>query len=316
MIIAYIIMLTIAVVLLLAYIFVLYRKQKEVGLLILHVSVCVVNLGYTLLSVAPNVEFALWATKIAYLGQIFVIMSMFSIIVKLCGFKNNKAVHIVMISLSLIVFALICTSGFLPWYYKSVSLSWENGGAVLKKEYGPLHITYLLYVVVAFIAMITAIVYSIAMKKKGSHKHAGLLIAVVGGNIAMWIVEKFVPFNFEFLSVSYIMSELVFIFFFWTMQDYVHKDEVQQSIVVVDSMPASEKMKNVCAALSEDKKLTQRQSQILELILEGKTRKEIASILIISPNTVKMHTSMLYDVLGVKSKEEIFAMAYNKNKEN
>ena len=126
----------------------------------------------------------------------------------------------------------------------------------------------------------------------------------------MWIMEKFVPFNFEFLSVSYIMSELVFIFFFWTMQDYVRKDEVQSSIVVVDSMPTSEKMKIVCSTLGEDKKLTIRQTQILELILNGKTRKEIASKLIISENTVKMHTSMLYDVLGVKNKDDIFAIVY------
>lgn len=315
MIIAYIIMLAIAIILLFAYVFVLYRTQKEKGLLVLHISVCLVNLGYLLLSLSPNVEFALWANKLAYLGQIAVIVSMLNIIIKLCGFKRSKVGQIIIISISAIMFAIVFTSGFLPWYYKSVSLSWENGGAELNKEYGPLHITYLLYVVAAFIAMITAIVYSMAMKKKGSHKHAGLLIAVVGGNIAMWIVEKFVPFNFEFLSISYIMSELVFIFFFWTMQDYVRKDEVQSPIVVVDSVSISEKMKIVYTSLPDDVKLTQRQSQILELILDGKTRKEIASKLIISENTVKMHTSMLYDTLGVKNKEEIFALVY-KNKEN
>ena len=94
------------------------------------------------------------------------------------------------------------------------------------------------------------------------------------------------------------------------MQDYVRKDEVQSSIVVVDSMPTSEKMKIVCSTLGEDKKLTIRQTHILELILNGKTRKEIASKLIISENTVKMHTSMLYDTLGVKNKEDIFAIVY------
>ena len=308
--IAYIIMLAIAVVLLLVYTLMLYQKKKQVGLLILHISVCIVNLGYLLLSVSTTVDFALIATKITYLGQILVINSMFFIIIKLCGFKMSKVVFIISSVLEVLTFALVCTAGYLPWYYKEVVFVWENGGATLHKEYGPLHITYLLYVVSAFIAMFTSIIYSLAMKKKGSHKHAGLLIAVVGGNIAMWIMEKFVPFNFEFLSVSYIMSELVFIFFFWTMQDYVRKDEVQSSIVVVDSMPTSEKMKIVCSTLGEDKKLTIRQTQILELILNGKTRKEIASKLIISENTVKMHTSMLYDVLGVKNKEDIFAIVY------
>ena len=89
MVIAYIIMLAIAVVLLLVYTLMLYQKKKQVGLLILHISVCIVNLGYLLLSVSTTVDFALIATKITYLGQILVINSMFFIIIKLCGFKMS-----------------------------------------------------------------------------------------------------------------------------------------------------------------------------------------------------------------------------------
>jgi len=45
---------------------------------------------------------------------------------------------------------------------------------------------------------------------------------------------------------------------------------------------------------------------ILEGILDGKSRKEIAADLCLSENTVKMHTSSLFKILNVSSREEIF----------
>ena len=47
---------------------------------------------------------------------------------------------------------------------------------------------------------------------------------------------------------------------------------------------------------------------VLEGILDSKSRKEIAVDLHLSENTVKMHTSSLYKALGVSSRERIFAL--------
>lgn len=44
------------------------EKQREPWLLVLYLCVCVVNLGYLLLSLSKTIEFALAANKIAYLG--------------------------------------------------------------------------------------------------------------------------------------------------------------------------------------------------------------------------------------------------------
>jgi DNA-binding NarL/FixJ family response regulator len=54
--------------------------------------------------------------------------------------------------------------------------------------------------------------------------------------------------------------------------------------------------------------LTARQLDILEGILAGKSRKEIAVDLHLSENTVKMHTTALFKTLKVSSREEIFAL--------
>jgi LuxR family transcriptional regulator, maltose regulon positive regulatory protein len=61
------------------------------------------------------------------------------------------------------------------------------------------------------------------------------------------------------------------------------------------------------AALPEP--LTPREQEILELIAAGLTNPEIAVKLVISPGTVKKHTSNIYGKLGVRSRTEAAAKA-------
>jgi len=50
--------------------------------------------------------------------------------------------------------------------------------------------------------------------------------------------------------------------------------------------------------------LTDRESEILELIAGGATNREIAAALFLSPHTVKEHTSTLYRKLGARNRAE------------
>jgi DNA-binding NarL/FixJ family response regulator len=51
--------------------------------------------------------------------------------------------------------------------------------------------------------------------------------------------------------------------------------------------------------------LTQRQREVLQLVAEGKTTKEISSALNISPKTVEFHRHSLMDELGVRTTAEL-----------
>jgi DNA-binding CsgD family transcriptional regulator len=53
--------------------------------------------------------------------------------------------------------------------------------------------------------------------------------------------------------------------------------------------------------------LTRRQKQILVLLTQGLSNKEIAFILRISENTVKMHLRIMYMRLGVPSRGKLVA---------
>ncbi|MDH7448440.1 response regulator transcription factor [Aquimarina sp. 2201CG14-23] len=56
---------------------------------------------------------------------------------------------------------------------------------------------------------------------------------------------------------------------------------------------------------TSERKLTQQEQKILDLILEDKTNKEIASLLFLSVSTIKTHINNLYKKIEVESREEV-----------
>ena len=314
MIITYAIMAVIATVLLIGY--VAFVRKREPWLLLLYVCVTVVNIGYFLLSISNTVMFALIANDIAYFGSVFLSMSMLLTVVRLCGFEVKKKLVIALSAIGLAMFAIIATAGILPWYYKEVSLAFVDGAAKLQKVYGVLHPTYLVYLLAYFSAMVACIVQSIRKKMIASQRHAVLLAVIVFGNIAVWLVEKFIPWNFEFLSVSYLFSEIILLGLYWMMQDYVRVDLIPQpsqkiarpAPIDIATMPIEEKVLKILSFLKPGEMLATREREILELVLQNKKRKEIAEELCLSENTIKTYTRTLYGKVGVSSREELYAL--------
>jgi DNA-binding CsgD family transcriptional regulator len=291
-------------------------RNKEQWLLLLYVCVTVVNVGYFLLSISKTVEFAIFANDITYLGSVFLSMSMFLTIVRLCGFEVRKRLVVILLTIGAVMFAIVATVGILPWYYKEVELTFVGGAAKLKKVYGVLHPTYFIYLLSYFSAMVACIVQSVRKKMIASQRHASLLAAIVFGNIAVWFLEKFIPWDFEFLSVSYLFSEVILIGLYWMMQDYIRIDLVPQSeqekfvpiTVDITTMPVEEKMLKILSTLRPGEILVAREREILEMVLQNKKRKEIADALCLSENTIKTYTRTLYGKIGVGSREELFAL--------
>lgn len=252
------------------------------------------------------------------LKNIFSMFMLFTI-TKLCGFKIKKLYIIICLAVGIIMFGIVATSGILPWYYESVSLEVVDGATKLIKEYGPLHPVYLVYLLSYFILMIVTIILSVAKKKIGKPKFAGLIAGIVCGNLIVWIFEKFISWDFEFLSVTYIISELLLLLVFWMMQDYIpirdvpkHTPEPRGVVLQVATMPMEEKVEKSLANLKEGESLSEREYEILKLILENKKRKDIAESMHLSENTIKTYTRNLYNKLGVSSRDELYGLLLKK----
>lgn len=288
MVVAYAIMAAVALLLLVGYLVLV--REKSLWLLLLYICVSVINLGYLLLSVSRTLPFALISNDIVYLGSVFLSLCMFMTVLKLCGFQYQKWLPITLTVAALAMLAVICTSGLLPWYYKEVSLVFVDGAAKLKKVYGIMHPVYMFYLLGYFAAMIVAIITSRKKRLIASRKHALLLAVVVMGNIAVWLVEKIIPWDFEFLALSYLFSELVLLGLYWMMQD-----------LPVPSVEAPMSAPQV----EPEEQLTPKEQEVLQLLRAGIKRKDIAAQLCLSENTVKTHIRNLYRKIGVSSREEL-----------
>ena len=283
--IGYAICLIAAVGLTVAYL--LMVKDKEFWLTMLYISIAVVNLGYLLISLANTVGFALFANDVAYLGSVFLSAFMFLTIVRLCGFEIKKAHVITCVSLGALMFVIVASSPMLPLYYKSVDIEMIDGAAKLVKEYGVLHPFYMVYLLGYIVAMIGTIIHSVRKKKIAKPKLAGFIAAIVCSNIMMWLFEKWLHWGYEFLSVTYIISELLLLIVYWMMQDYVHKDDIpvftpaesEQLGIDIATMPMEIKIGKVLACLKNGETLAPREREVLELILQYQKRREIAEIL-------------------------------------
>ena len=59
----------------------------------------------------------------------------------------------------------------------------------------------------------------------------------------------------------------------------------------------------------EEKRITRRQSEVLQLLAEGLSMKEIASVLNLKPGTVAFHKYKMMEALGLKSNAELLQYA-------
>ena len=70
-----------------------------------------------------------------------------------------------------------------------------------------------------------------------------------------------------------------------------------------------EQLLQFSAGLLEPLGLTRREAQVLLWVARGKTDKEVAVLLYVSPRTVKKHVEHIYEKLGVRSRTEAVALA-------
>ena len=138
-------------------------KNKEPWFLLLFSSVFIVNTGYLCLSLSTTLEWALWANRLSYLGSVFLPLSMLMIIMNVTKLKYKKWLLFILFPITVFVFLVAASPGYLDIYYKSAELIKIDGVSVLYKEYGPWHPLYLFYLLSYFSVMIAAIMHA---KKK------------------------------------------------------------------------------------------------------------------------------------------------------
>src|SRR5687767_2482754 len=127
----------------------------------------------------------------------------------------------------------------------------------------------------------------------------GVLIAAL-----RWMEFRFIIVQYSLEIYGALIAGLFAALGIWLGLKLTRKKEV----VIVKEVPASQPF-SLNEARLKDLGITKRELEILELIAQGMSNREIAEKLFVSENTVKTHSSRLFDKLSAKRRTQAVQIA-------
>ena len=294
----------------------LFDKRKDRRFMALFCCVATSNLGYFLLSICRSLAVAKTANAISYFGGAFSMLVMLLIIYDVCQMRKRKWLTWSLIGISTAFFVLAASGDWLGLYYRAVSLEVINGTTHLVKEYGPLHGLYALYLAGYVVLMLLCIGYAAKTKRLYSPKYTIFLLVTVLLNVGMWLVEQTIDEEFEFLSVSYVITEVLLLLIYNMLCDYgIIRPEsgilsvqmlTQLNTRQVDPGALPPGMEDMFRSFADKaKSLSSAERRILNYYIDGHDISEIPELAFISIHTVKKHNRSIYQKLEIASRDEL-----------
>lgn len=297
-----------------AYLF--FDKKKNHLILALFGCVAAANGGYFMLAVSNSLVMAKIANAISYFGGAFSVLVMVLILYEVCRMRKRRWFGWCLAGVSVSVFALAASGDWLGLYYRSVSLENINGMTHLVKEYGPLHNLYMLYLLGYVLLMVGIIVRAAKTKRLSSPKYTLFLLMAVLLNVGVWLVEQLSDVNFEFLSVSYIVTAVSLLLIYEMLCDYgiIQPSGSLVSVQMLTQLntrqvnpgalpPGMEEMFRSFA--EKAKTLSAAERRILNYYIEGYDIGQVPELAFISIHTVKKHNRSIYQKLEIASRDEL-----------
>lgn len=210
----YQILLLISVVLTLVYLM-SWHKHFDVHVTLIFTFVPIAILGNLLTARAKTIEEATLANKITYLGATFLMLIITLTILNLCDIKVPRAVRMVFVSLSMIVYLSSLTVGYgnIKIFYKSYGFVVEDGvGRLIDKDYGVMHTVFAAMILGYFAISFAAMVYSYFKKKNVPKKI--ILLMFIPEMIAVFAFyggRSLITDKIELISIAYVFAQIMYL---------------------------------------------------------------------------------------------------------
>lgn len=294
----------------------LFAQKKKRLFLVLFGCVAMANGGYFLLAICNSLTVAKLANALSYCGGAFSVLTMLLIIYEVCRMKKRRWLTILLTCISIAVFALAASSDWLGLYYRSVSLESIGGMTHLVKEYGPLHSIYAVYLLVYILLMVGIVLYAARSGRLVSAKYTLVLLLAVLMNVGVWLVEQLIVEDFEFLSVSYIVTGVLLLLIYSMLSDYgiIQPSGSLVSVQMLTQLNTRQVNPGELPPDMEDMfrrfaqkvtTLSSAERRILNYYIAGHEIAEIPELAFVSIHTVKKHNRSIYQKLNISSRDEL-----------
>ncbi len=204
----YLVAVVLAFIILAVFIYRDNDKKTNHYLNVLFIIVCLANLGYFALGVSRNLEEALLAKKITYLGGCFMPPVMAACMCALCNIKVKRWIKMVCVLFSAMVYTMVLTAGYFDFYYQSVSLVKVYDATALSVEHG---VGYGFFYVILYGYMVVDIFITIVayIKKQVTKRNLCLLIILQSATIIAFVVGRIVAPTFEVMPGVYVLNSFI-----------------------------------------------------------------------------------------------------------
>ena len=206
----YSVLLGISLALTLVYVCI-WHRHFDVHFTLMFTFIPIANLGFLLMSVSSNLEEAVIANDITYLGGCFLMLFIMMCILDQCGMKMPKAARVTFFMITFVIYASVLTAGWAPFFYTSLDIGKVEGATILIKEYGIMHTLFYVMLGVYFLNSIWALIYSYRKKNDVSNRTILLMSIPMGTSLLSYTVGKMLPIDINLVPLSYIFAQTFFL---------------------------------------------------------------------------------------------------------
>ncbi|MFC2134596.1 LuxR C-terminal-related transcriptional regulator [Bacteroidota bacterium] len=159
-----------------------------------------------------------------------------------------------------------------------------------------------LYMILSFIIGLPVYTLTDTKHKKGSN-HRNIIYSFVilfcAGYFLYLIFVVYHVHVYGNLIQSFLRLYFNIIVIFWFVVYYLRNNMIVASI---------KDNKEIITILGEKYKVSKREQEVLALLIDGKSNKEIENVLFISSSTVRNHISLIYKKIGINSRGQLMKL--------
>ena len=207
------------------------RSYYSVRYTLIFILALLAQFCYVLMSLAQEVREALIINKFLYIGGCFFPLAGLFLVFSICKIHVPKWVHFALIVFASSVYACVLTAGYLPIFYKSVSIRTDNGVTVLVKEYGPLHVLFIIEIGFFLVATLFVLVYGWVKKPDISRRNLAIAAFMQIFSIFAYFIGRAVTADIEWMALADLVDEIGFLIIMDRIGLYCVDDMVASSIL-------------------------------------------------------------------------------------
>lgn len=193
----------------LAYLLQQWPSRPQSFMLFLWLAVLIYSIGYLFELTATTMEEALLATKLSYMGKIYIPPLAFFFVTRYCGIKIPRGIVLGLTAVHTAVLVLVLTCEYHNFFYKEISFTKEGMFPHLVHLHGVGYVAYMALVLCYSLVILAISVVRYYKAKEERKKVLSMMIVVLCPAFGLVLYLSGLTQGYDSTAVCYVISGIV-----------------------------------------------------------------------------------------------------------